>query len=337
MNFGKIKKLAIASALALTVGVAASAAGCSVATDHPRAKITFQLIKSETDIKEYSLEYTLYRNMYPQTVKHFIELSKAGFYDNTIVHDYTSNEWITGLYDYKGYAEYSDAIENSGSMGDYYADNSKEEKYLALFASSALTASVYGNTDFKIGKDGKISYDSDGHPIRVINKEYALPTVMGEFKNNINQEIKNGALTNTSGCLKMIYYPASSSADASNKKVYVTPTSDQIIQADFKYNSATSAFAVQLGTSSYDYLYYTVFGKVTDNDDLDELKKAVKDYFEEAYGSTDDKDHYVSTSAEVPVYGPAANGDGYEKDTVSTSFNAPKTAIVIKSVKITKN
>jgi len=334
MNFGKIKKIAIASVLALTVGVSASTAACSISTDHPRAKITFQLVKSETDIKEYSLEYTLYRNMYPQTVKHFIQLAKKGFYDNTIVHDYSTGEWITGLFGYNA-AEYGSATGASGSMSDYFDSFSKEADYLALFESNALTTSVYGNTDFKM-KDGKIVYDGDGHPVRVINKDYALPTVMGEFKNNINQEIENGALTNTAGCLKMIYYPASSSGEASDKKIYVTPTSDQIIQADFKYNAATSAFAVQLGTSSYSYLDYCVFGKVRDEDALDKLKKAVADYFEEAYGTTA-SDYYVTASADVPVYGPAANGNGYEKNTVNTSFNAPKKAIVIKSVKITKN
>lgn len=334
MNFGKIKNLVIASVLALTVGVSASAAGCSIATDHPHAKITFQLVKDETNVQEFTLEYKLYRNMYPQTVKHFIELSKAHFYDNMIVHDYSAGEWITGLFDYKGYSEYSSAIGNSGSMSDYFDDNSRESKYLALFDSSALTASVYGNTDFKM-KNGEIVYDNDGHPIRVINKKYALPTVMGEFRNNINQEITNGALTNTQGCLKMIYYPASSATEASDKKIFVTPTSDQIIQADMKYNSATSAFAVQLGTSSYSYTDYCVFGKVTNEDALVKFKEAVSEYFEDTYG-TDVSDCYVTSTASVPVYGPAS-GEGYEKDTVTVAFNAPKTAIVIKSVVINKN
>lgn len=321
MNFGKIKKLALASALALTVGVTASAAGCSIATDHPHAKITFRLVKGENDVQDFTLEYTLYRNMYPQTVKHFIELSKAGFYNNMIVHDYYAGEWVTGLYNYEGYQEYSTAIENSGSMSDYFDDYSKDGEYIALFNKSALTASVYGNIDLNGNK-------------QVVNKKYALPTVMGEFKNNINQEIQHGALTSTSGCLKMIYYPESASSDASDKKIYVTPTSDQIIQADMKYNSATSAFAVQLGSSSYSYTDYCIFGKVTNEDALNKLKKAVEDWFAEL--SDNSSDHYVTSSANVAAYVPKKDG-GFDTDSVSTSFNAPKTAIVIKSVKITKN
>ena len=332
MKFGKIKTLALVSALALTVGVSASTAGCSIETRHPRAKITFQIVKSENDVEEYSLEYVLHRDMYPQTVRHFIELAKAGFYDNTIVHDYYSGEWVAGLFDYEGYAEYNHAVSDDGVTSNYFIDNAKDEDYLALFASSSLTASVYSNIEYKLDKDGKPVYDGTS-PVLKINDKYALPTVMGEFRNNIQQEIKNGALTSRVGTLKMIYYPESDSDYASDKKVYVTPTSDQIIGADFKYNSATSAFSVQLGTSQYHYNDYCVFGEVRSDDDLQELKDAVAEYFAETY---EEEDYYVTGDADVTVYLPDA-GEGYSADFVTELFKLPKTAIVIKSVKITKN
>lgn len=351
MKFGKIKKLVAVTALALAVGVSASVTACSIETKRPRARITFEFVTGET-AKEYVLDYDLYRNMYPNTVKRFIELSKSGYYDNTVIHDYSTGEWFTGAYSYEKEA-YNDAVAgDEGTVSEYYANHSKENEFLDLFKNGKITPSVYANTLFKTDKNGNVVYvDKNGKtvdgstpgasPVRVINDDYAMPTLMGEFKNNIQQEIKNGALSATSGSLKMFYYPASDAENASKSMVFVTPTSNEIIQANNKYNSATAAFAVQMGTSSNSESNYCVFGKVRSTDDLDDFKNDVADYFDDAYGT---QSYTVKSSdVDITVYEPTSDGkpnaDGkyYTTRQIEEVFNMPKVAIRIVSVKITKN
>ena len=50
--------------------------------------------------KNYSIAYRLYGKFFPQTVKHFIELSEKGFYDGLCIHDYASEGMYTGGYTY---------------------------------------------------------------------------------------------------------------------------------------------------------------------------------------------------------------------------------------------
>lgn len=349
MKFGKMRKFLITAALALAVGVSASTAACSIETKRPRARITFELVMGDTS-EEYVVDYDLYRNLYPNTVKHFIELAKAGFYDNTVIHDYETGEWYTGLYSYDSEA-YSAAVSgDSGSIAEYFLEHSKESDYLKLFTENKFTTTVYANADFKTDRNGKIVYvDANGKtvdgdtpgasPVRVINEDYAMPSLIGEFKNNI----ENGALTDTAGSLKMFYYPANSSDDASRSKVYITPPKSSLMQSDSKYNCATSAFTVQVGSSTNTSSNYCVFGKVRNQDDLDELKSAVADYFEEIYGSSATSYTLKSSNVGVTVYEPTsdgkANADGYYFNArqVEETFDAPKAAIRIVSVKITKN
>jgi hypothetical protein len=90
---------------------------CTIKTSHPEAKITISF--NDTS---YVLKYKMYRNMYPQTVQHFIELADNGFYDNTIIHDYGSTYWYGGGYSYNtevdGVAtDYAEAF-SQNSMAD---------------------------------------------------------------------------------------------------------------------------------------------------------------------------------------------------------------------------
>lgn len=351
MKFGKLRKFLITASLALAVGVSASTAACAIETKRPRARITFEFVTGDT-AKEYVIDYDLYRNMYPNTVKHFIELSKAGFYDNTVIHDYETGEWYTGMYSYEKDAYTSAVAGDSGSIGEYFANHSKESEYLKLFNDNKLTPTVYANADFKTDKNGNIVYvDKNGKPVsgdtagatsvRIINNDYIMPSLIGEFKNNVQQTINNGALSATAGSLKMFYYPANSSDGASKSKVFVQPPKSAVMQADSKYNCATSAFTVQVGSSTNSENNYCVFGKVRKQDDLDELKNAVADYFEDTYGSNS----YTLKSSDVgvTVYEPTsdgkANADGkyFNSRQVEETFDAPKAAIRIVSVKITKN
>lgn len=321
MSFGKIKKFILGTALALTVGFSAlSASACTIETDHPKAQITFEFNGST-----YVLEYTLYRNMYPNTVRHFIELADNGFYNNMVIHDYTGSDWFTGGYTYNA-DDYASLSGSADTMREYFETYAKELEYYNLYNAGKLTPSVYSRIDYKTDADGNVIL-SDGKPVQILNSEYALPTLLGEFSNNIGQEIENGALTASYGCLKMYYY-----AKETTQHVYVTPTSDQIIEADYKTNAATSIFAVQVGTtSSYSAASYCVFAMVDDTDDLDDFTEAVSDYFSDTYGTSD---YYVSTSVEVDNYDTFSTEDADRG--IETTFKAPLTPIIVKSVKITK-
>ncbi|MDE7083353.1 MAG: peptidylprolyl isomerase [Clostridia bacterium] len=307
------KKIALCFASALIVCSVGAVAGCNPETDHPEVRITYEF-NGET----YAVDYKLYRNMYPHTVRHFIELADANFYDNTIIHNYQTNDWFTGGYTYDKSA-YVSKIDNTGLMSEYFEDFSKEDAYSQLFADGKLSASVYSNRMY--GEDGK----------EYVVSEDALPTVMGEFYNNINQEIEKGALTADYGCLKMYYY-----AKESTQKIYVTPTDDQIILADYDSNCATSVFALQTGVSSaYSEMNYTVFAQLKDTEAFDDLVAAVKEYIENNHSNTA-SDFYTIVS-DVPV----DNNDVYSNKPdndrgILVDFNVPKQPIVIQSVKVTK-
>ncbi len=330
----------LVAAVALTVSATATA-GCTVSTAHPSARITF-----EFNSEEYSVDYTLYRNMYPQTVQHFIELADSGFYNGTIIHDYSTNDWVGGGYEYSD--DYSERITNSDTLAEYFEQYSKAEKYEELFTSGELTPSVYYNPEYKTDSKGNVVWaDKDGNtvaagtegaaPVMQVNKERALSTVMGEFKNNIQQVINNGALTADLGSLKMMRYYEKEGEETSSPKVYVTPTSDQIIAANFENNCATSMFSIQTGSStSYSASNYTVFAQLANGDaetEFENLKKAITDYFENTYGSAS-SDYRVSANVGIKIEEPS--GQTLKERTIAQTFYAPKTAIKIKSVTITK-
>ncbi|MDE6076056.1 MAG: hypothetical protein K2G26_06435, partial [Clostridia bacterium] len=86
MAFKKIGRVICAVALSGMALAAPMLAACN--TDHPEAKITV-----EFEGISYVLQYKMYRNMYPQTVQHFIELADNGFYNDTIIHNYQASYW----------------------------------------------------------------------------------------------------------------------------------------------------------------------------------------------------------------------------------------------------
>lgn len=307
-----IKKLFLGITLAGVVTFTAAASACKIETDHPNVRITV-----EFNSEQYVLNYSLYRNMYPNTVRHFIELADAGFYNDMLVHNYTSQDWYTGGYAYD--AEKFESYKSSENFTEYYSATSNEEKYMDLFNAGKLTSTVYSNVE----KDKK---DND-----VVVAEYALPTLIGEFYNNVHQVIEKGEIKEDYGTLKMYYYSKSSKG-----KLYVTPTADQIIpNADYKYNSATSLFTMQVTASSgLGYQYYAVFAKITNASPLDDLVDDVKAVLGE-YGDSinNDQTYSVTTTVDnhVEVYSQEVSDRG-----INQTFHLPKTPIIIRSVKVTK-
>lgn len=303
----KLKRLAHIACAALIAGTAycmTFMAGCSNA--HPEAQITISF-----DEQDYVLNYKLYRNMYPQTVQHFIELSQNGFYDGTIIHNYQSSYLYGGGYDYEAdgitYEEAYQAGKDGDveAMRDYYEAASKEKEYatLATPANGKITPSVYTTID-------------EGNYVD------PLDTLIGEFTSN-QHKIDNGALRQTYGCLTM-YYTAKSSDVVKNKRVYLDKYGSAFgVQGDYTYNSATSLFRIYTSNpqTPSSLSAYCIFGTLKNTETLDKLKSAFSDK------SITSKSFEIYVDNEDRFLGANSN---------KAPYSMASTPIIIKSVKITK-
>lgn len=304
-----------ACVLAIVAALAVAFPACTLKSNHPRAKITV-----EFNEVSYEIEYTLYRNMYPQTVQHFIELADAGYYDNMIVHNYNrTSDWFTGAYGYNISSEDTTTYDvaysgGSSAIVEYLNANSKEQAYYDLVAQGVLTPTVYKNT----------GYDANGNEV----PEDPMASLIGEFAAN-NHIIENNALTAKTGALKMFYYEK----ENPNKKVTIVTGNGQTLTHDYQYNCATSVFAMQVGAnSSYAEDKYCVFGELRNDkalDSLNELLDAISDYIDDAGYTTST----FATSVSVDV----DELDTYSTTKSEASFSVPRTPIIIKTVKITKH
>lgn len=330
MKHANLKKIVIGLVSALVVTFSATAASaCRIETNHPQVEITYEF-NSET----YAVKYNLYRNMYPNTVRHFIELAENKFYDNTVIHNYSTADWFGGAYEYDE-ERYAALSGNASQMSEYFEEFSKEDAYVQLFNDNKLTPSVFSNmtqfdNDKKLG-EYKVKYATAAGKFQTVKEEDALPYVIGEFGNNINQEIKNGKLTAEYGCLKIFYYKKTTT-----QKVYVTPTDDQIVMADYKNNSATSVFSVQAGSSStYSANDYTVFGTLESDKTFESLIEAIAEYKSDNHGSSSSSDFVLTTTARVDNLDDFSIKSEADKG-ITVSFSVPLQPIIIKTIKITK-
>ena len=322
----KIKKALLAFALAGLVGVSAGAAACGT-SKHPNARITIEF-NGET----YVIDYILYRNMYPQTVQHFIELADAGFYDNTIIHDYRSSDWVTGAYSYNAEHEVADdngvlstiatdyvsAFSRSDTaVAEYLEVNSKEKEYYDLvtagIANGKFSASVFEKMIYENGKETVAS---------------PLPTVIGEFSENGHVIEDNKGLKATFGTLKTFYYKKDD-----EQHVFVKNSFDQILPRDYSYNCATSLFSMQVKNStSYSAEKYAVFGQLKNDSAKEVLEQLTDDISDYSTDLTTSK-WSMTVAMQVEKYDEFAEEGGRDIDATFTVVSLP---IIIKSVKITK-
>lgn len=310
----KIKKLCVSFALAAIVGVSAAASACTVQSKHPNAKITVEF-NGET----YEIEYTLYRNMYPQTVQHFIELADSGFYNDTIIHDYRTSDWVGGAYGYDDNEDTGYTKVFGTSMPEYLENHCKEreyyEKVTAGIKDGSFSASVYTTTIFEGEKE-------------IVSVDNALPTLIGEFSDNGHKIEDNKGLTASYGTLKMVYYKKDT-----KQPLFVKNSFDQILPRDYQYNCATSLFSIQVSNSTiYDASKYCVFGQLKDDDAksvLEDLSDAISDYGAESSSTK----FTASVATQVDKEDKFADEGGREMDQTFTMTSKP---IVIKKIEITK-
>ncbi|HBN12860.1 MAG TPA: hypothetical protein DD415_04505 [Clostridiales bacterium] len=314
----KKSRLAILSlALAGLVGVSAATSACTVKTKHPRVKISISFLE-----ETYDVEYTLYRNMYPQTVQHFIELADGGFYDNTIIHDYKNNDWLGGAYSYNAVVTSGDneiqtdysAAYTSGSLAEYLENNCKEAAYYDMFEAGKFTPSVFKRT----------VYNDKGDP--EVDSADALATLIGEFSEN-DHKIESGALSASYGALKMMYYEKGDS----NQKVTIKNSFGELLEHDYRYNCATSVFTMQMGNStSYSATKYCVFGELRN----DSAKKALQSLTDAIADYVDTISKFTTTvDTKVDTLDRFAEDDGRD---IEKQFTLTSVPLIVKTVEVTK-
>lgn len=295
---GKIAKFAtllIAALLVLTASLAF--VGCETKRPEISMKITFN---GET----YELEYVLYRNMYPQTVAHYLELIDMGYYDGTVIHDYQSSRMVGGGYYYE-------------------SANADEETDLKTKEYDAATKDENGNVTLD-----NVSVWADA------DKAEAYNTLYGEFAKN-GFTVENNGLTNQLGALGTYYYtPVWTSSDS--PRVYVQlNSSNEMDTRYYCYNSTRSLFYMYTGSSGTETQYCT-FGLLKDSGDeetFQNLLDAIEEYTLETLNGGDEEGTEVFTT-EVP----RTIEDEYwdESSYEDVTFNVPRAKIVIEEVRVLK-
>ena len=293
---GRLAKIA---ALLISVLLVLTAAFAFVGCETKRPEIS---IKLSFNGQTYEMEYKLYRNMYPQTVAHYLELIDMGYFDGTVIHDYQSERMVGGGYVYEG-----DDVEDDLAAKDY----------------GAATKDENGNVTLE-----NVSVWADE------NKESAYNTLYGEFSAN-GFTVENNGLTNSLGSIGTYYYtPIKTTGDA--PRVWVQLNSDNSMDTrPYSYNSAKSMFYLYTGSSGTDANYCT-FGVLKDSGDQEtfqSLLDAIEEYtLETLNGGDEEGTEEFTTEVSMVIEDEYWSEDSYENIT----FNVPKAQIVIESVRVLK-
>lgn len=298
---------AVAAAAALSVVSIAAFAGCE--TNNPEITITY-----EFNGTEYEVDYILSRKGAPQTVRHFIELSDAGYYDGTVIHNYQSS----GAFMYGGGYTWNadaDSLEDQLVERDYWSWVKAYEE----------------ENDYKFTQS-------------VYYADEPTYTVYGEFSENgctDNSQKYAHSYSLSAGALVM-YYTDKGSDNTRVEVVRSDNGSNNEGESSqwgnyYKYNCATSLFYTWTGTGSRADLdsLYCVFGHAKDFSQLQDILDAVSDY--ETTYLTGDEESFTEelTVDNVNQYDPINNGL-VSNAKIPGTYNVPVVPIYIKSVKVTK-
>jgi cyclophilin family peptidyl-prolyl cis-trans isomerase len=127
-----------------------------------------------------------------------------------------------------------------------------------------------------------------------------------------------------------MYYTAKTVTD----RVYVSYDSGEegeMASREYKYNSATSLFYINLKTTETTSTEYCTFATLKKGSvsDLEDLQAAIAEYIEDNY--TEESEFTNSKSVNVDY-----NDILLEDYSKNVSYNIPKTPIVIESIKVSK-
>ncbi len=293
---------ALVSATALSVAAIAAFTGCE--TNNPEITITY-----EFNGTEYEVEYVLSRKGAPQTVRHFIELADAGYYNGTVIHDYASD----GVFLYGGgYTWNQDATELEEKLveKDYWSELKKyEQEHNYQFTQSVFNAG------------GEGTY-----------------TLYGEFSDNGCKGNSQSYSHNYSlypGALVMYYTDKGSDTT----RVDTSRSDDGSIQKGnlYKYNCATSLFYTWTGTGTRTDLdkSYCVFGCTKDYSKLQNLLTAITDYAANNLTGEEESFGEEVTIKNVNQYDPI-NGGLISNAKIPATYHVPVEPIYLKTVKVSK-
>ena len=243
-------------------------------------------LEIEFDGEVYELEYKLYRKVAPSTVNHFLKLVENGYYDGVCVHDYdaSSDKLFTGAY------TYSAGADDGGLVYKNYYDIVKTYE--------AFPHSVWADE----------------------TQQTPTYTLYGEFSDN-GFSVKNGIKENLFGSLSMYYTSKTTSEDKVSVK---RADGDGYSNKQYKYNSATSMFAITLNESATTSAAYCTFATLAEDsvDTLKDLKAAI-----EAYESDFTNDYTVEVDRD----------DMFVNDhSLTAEYSVPSVAIVIKKASVEK-
>lgn len=291
---GKLAKLfSVILASVLVIGCAFMFTAC----ESRRPKISMNIsFNGET----YTLNYKLYRDLYSQTVAHYIELVDLDYFDGTVIHDYKSGDrMIGGGYTY-------DDLENGDVMDDL-----REIGYDSFTTNESGEVSLKNITVWK---------DAD--------RTVATNRLRGEFSDN-GFIIKNGTgLSNAYGTLGTYSYVP----ESKEPHVYYkySGSKDGTGHSEYYKNSTTSLFYIFTASSGSSESRYCVFGELADEDSktaLDDLLAAIGDYVD----TLGDDAEFTQTKEDVVIQDEFVDGGSYNVD-----FEVPQSKIVIENVDVVK-
>lgn len=187
-------------------------------------------MKIEFEDKTYTLEYKLYREITPATVKHFIALVEGGYYTDFCIHDYNTSDMRM----YTGAYKYVEGEENGGIVYQQYYDIVKDYVNFPY--------SVWGDT-------------------AQTEKRFNL---YGEFAENgfyVGDESNSGVLKEKLGSLTMYY----TEKETSDRVAIYNSSRDKTEFKNYKYNSATSMFGISMVASEKTNSDYCTFATLLED------------------------------------------------------------------------
>ena len=298
---GKIAKFfSVILSVVLLLGCAVMFAACESKYPEISMKISFN---DET----YTLKYKLYRNMYKQTVAHYLELIDMDFYDGTVIHDFQSDRMVGGAYTYENLetssADELEALDYEAFIRD---GDSIKLKNISVWEDEAReipTGRLFGETT-----DNGYTVDNNG----LTNKYGALGTYTYLTKSNT-----------------VVARDEDGTATAYVQVWCKQTTKDAYVLRDYYKNSTTSMFYIYTSESTMASGSYCVFGELADDASktaLQDLMQAIEDY------KTDmELDSFSETKEDVTIEDSLVPDTSYTVD-----FEVPAEKIVIDEVKVLK-
>lgn len=325
---------AIALAGVAVIGAASLAmfAGCD--TDYPEVTITYEF-RGE----KYEVDYKLSRKGAPQTVQHFIELADAGYYTDTVIHDYQSE----GTFLYGG----GYTLDDQGDLveKDYFTEMRELESKGAtftktVFASGRDMAGYFAD----LASDG-LTYVAEGKTYTAADTKIPLYTLHGEFRDN-GVTANSKTPSHRQGTIAM-YYTDSGNGSETSVGTIRSDGGENSIDGEayqegdhYKFNCATSLFYTFTGAGTRSDLdaKYAAFGTTVDYEgQLGRLVTAINDYANSLDDTVDedgDGDPFTKvTSVRLNSYDPIDIVRGAK---IPGEFSVPVEPIIIRSVTVKK-